>query len=137
MFKLHNSSDFIEFYFDPEQSTLTNLTMLIKVKANGFAGVHVLNVSKDRLAAFYAAVLNLEKTKVGEAKLLSENPGELEISLRPTGLLETLMLASGTLTNITHLEHGPVLHSVTFGFEFPARLLSEMIQFPWMQQFTS
>ncbi len=133
-FRLSGAQDFIELTIleaidSPESAGDARLN--VEVQSSGFRGIGNVWVDADSLRQFCGELVKLEMTRSGEARLDSMSPSELMLIIKAVDSLGHLGIF-GSVGRHVHAEHGSILHSVTFGFEFDPNLLREASNVDWL-----
>ena len=106
----------------------------VKVQSAGFGGHNDLWVIGTAFADFCRALVQLDRSLVGEAILEGASPKELQLKVRSVTSRGHLAVEGNTGYNIQG-HHGSYWHAVSFGLEFEPSQLSAVVALPWVQRY--
>ncbi|WP_445372975.1 WapI family immunity protein [Methylomonas sp. HW2-6] len=118
---------------DVSVHSVNGAVVVLRVRSNGYSGMNDLWVHAPDLKAFASALVQLERSLRGEARLASMSPNELELRVYAASSTGHLAV-HGTIGQLVKGENQSCWHSVTFGFEFELGQLSNAISEPWVRQ---
>jgi hypothetical protein len=132
-----NGSDFFRFSAELEtQAALPSrgdARISVQVKSADFETKNDVWVVRDALVAFCRDLASLERSRRGEAKLVSISPGELEVSVRAVSSLGAIAVG-GVCGYSVHRPHGQIWHRLEFGFEFDPSQFIGAVAVPWVRR---
>lgn len=117
--RFSNGDDYLELEILTDKSAsqaMGDARVLIDVRSAGFCGNNDVWVSACNLRQFCVDLLQLEKRRSGEARLVSISPSELTLVIKSVDSLGHMGIFGSTGYDV-HRDHGPAHHSVSFGFE--------------------
>ncbi len=132
-----SGSDFIRIAAEVEDSAppaaFGDARVSVWVKSADFEAKNDLWVIHEAFASFCQALVRLEVSRKGEAKLMSASPGELDLTIRAISPLGA-MAVEGTCGYPVHRPHGCVFHRLEFGLEFDPSQLIGAVATPWVRR---
>jgi hypothetical protein len=132
-----DGSDFIRITAEVEESappaSFGDARVFVWVRSADFEAKNDLWVAHDAFAGFCKALVHLEKSRKGEAKLVSVSPGELDVFIRAISPLGAMAVV-GTCGYPVLRRHGSVFHRLEFGFEFDPSQLIGAVATPWVRR---
>lgn len=117
---------------DHSLPSLEEAYLSLDFSSHGFSGANELWVSSEALVAFCQALVELERTRQGEARLESLQPGELRLRVHAPAVAGPLVIEGCTGYAIS-AAHGDHWHEARFGFEFEPYQLASAIRLPWVR----
>lgn len=108
----------------------------IAVRSAGFEGRNDLWVTGAALRGFCKALIALEDSRKGEAKLESTLPGELGLRVSSVSSGGHVAVAGSTGYEVQR-QDAMFLHSVSFGFQFDPSQLMTAATLGWVKRFAA
>jgi len=132
-----SGDDFIriaaEFETDASLASFGDARVSVWVKSADFEAKNDLWVLGEAFGAFCQALVGLEVSRKGEAKLISASPGELELSIKAISAVGA-MVVGGVCGYPVYRPHGSIVHRMEFGFEFDPSQLVGAVATPWVRR---
>ena len=91
-------------------------------------------VSQHGMERFCEALIALEHSLRGEAKLQSMSPGAVELLIRSV-TSRGHVAVEGKLGKLIYSRDSQFWHSVSFGFEFDQSQLTSAVALPWVRHY--
>lgn len=104
----------------------------IRVQSSGFSGSNDLWVNGADFKSFCRQLVELEKSRKGEARLSSISPDELSLTIKSIDSLGRVAVVGDTGYSV-HIGQQTDEHRVTFGFEFDPSQLAAAVVTPWVK----
>lgn len=117
---------------DHSLPSLEDAYLSLEFSSHGFSGANELWVASRELVAFCQALVDLERSRQGEAVLTAVDPRELQLRVYATGPDGPLAI-EGTTGYAISAPHGAFWHEARFGFEFEPYHLAAAIRLPWVR----
>jgi hypothetical protein len=137
MLRFENQPDFVEIDLAKQATgdlpSSSDARLTIRVSSSGFGGHHACWVQAQVLHAFCRALLDLERSRRGNAILRSLSPNELELVVRSADSCGH-MLIEGSLGFRVQRAHTRAWHAVQFGFEFEPSQLLKAVAVDWVKR---
>ena len=118
---------------DVSVHSVNGAVVVLRVQSHGYSGTNDLWVHAPDLHNFASALVQLEHSLRGEARLVSMSPNELELRVFAASSRGHLAV-HGTTGQLVQGENQECWHSVSFGFEFELGQLSAAIAEPWVRR---
>ena len=108
----------------------------VTVQSGGFVGCSQLALEASDLQRFCRDLAALDRTLDGEVRLASMSPGALELRIHAVSS-RGLLAVSGTTGCMMRGEGARFWHAVSFGFEFHAAQLAEVLSHSWLRRYAA
>ena|SRR5882672_2560646 len=105
----------------------------VAINSRGFAGRNDLHIIAEAFNNFCAALVSLQRTLTGEARLTGVMPNELDIVLAPADRLGHIAVKGHTGYKV-QLAHTSYWHAVHFGFQVEPTQLDAAAKVPWVTE---
>ena len=137
MLRFSNGDNFFEMEVplveDVSVQSVNGAVVVLRVQSNGYSGKNQLWVHALELKSFANALVQLERTLRGEARLESMSPDELNLRVFAASSRGHLAVQGSTGHRVLG-ENQASWHAVAFGFEFELAQLTAAINEPWVRQ---
>jgi hypothetical protein len=118
---------------DVSLHSVNGAVVVLRVSSNGYSGMSELWVHVPDIRSFSSALVQLEHSLQGEARLESMSPNELELRVFAASSRGHLAV-QGSAGQFVQGENQRFWHAVSFGFEFELAQLSAAITERWLRR---